>query len=78
LIQSYCEGKTLAKILADRKKLSFKEAEIYFKNLLIALEYLIRKGIMHRDLKPENIICRSNNSVVLIDFGFACKIGKKD
>lgn len=33
---------------------------------------------MHRDLKPENIICRPNNKVILIDFGFACRFPKSD
>lgn len=32
---------------------------------------------MHRDLKPENIIFH-HNRVILIDFGFACKIDRKD
>ena len=33
---------------------------------------------MHRDLKPANIICRDNYGVVIVDFGFACKISNDD
>jgi calcium-dependent protein kinase len=29
---------------------------------------------MHRDLKPSNIICDEKYGVVVVDFGFACKI----
>lgn len=32
---------------------------------------------MHRDLKPDNII-KTKEKIVLIDFGFSCKLPKGD
>ena len=43
-------------------------------NLLSALKHLHEKKIIHRDIKPENILLRnrkSNNDIVLVDFGLA-------
>lgn len=40
--------------------------------MLVALDYMNSKGIMHRDLKPMNtLISKADNSVKIIDFGFA-------
>ncbi|KAM0686575.1 Serine/threonine kinase [Conglomerata obtusa] len=45
----------------------FKE---YFRQALLALEYLNSKKICHRDIKPENILIKSDK-LVICDFGLA-------
>ena len=42
----------------------------YILELLQALAYLHRRGILHRDIKPENVLV-SNNIVRVLDFGLA-------
>eukprot|EP00759_Apiculatamorpha_spiralis_P027297 PhF_6_TR30163/c0_g1_i1/m.44214/K08794/CAMK1; calcium/calmodulin-dependent protein kinase I len=46
--------------------------------LLLAVEYLHRKGIVHRDLKPANCLLSDSGDVELklADFGFAVMIGQ--
>ena len=42
----------------------------YFRQILIALDELQRKGLAHRDIKPDNICLSQDLShVKLIDFG---------
>jgi len=45
--------------------------KIYLFELLEALEFIHRKGIVHRDLKAENLLLNSKGHLVLIDFGTA-------
>ena len=52
--------------------LRIKGAELWFKQVCEALDYLVRKGAVHGDLKPENIlISNRTNEAKLIDFGHA-------
>jgi eukaryotic-like serine/threonine-protein kinase len=45
--------------------------------LLHALAYLHRRGLVHRDLKPENALC-ARGVLKLIDLGLATTIGRTD
>jgi serine/threonine protein kinase len=71
LVMEYLEGKTLAEVLAKRKKLSEGEAVAYATRICDALEYLHANGIAHRDLKPQNIMVCSDGTLRLFDFGIA-------
>jgi len=43
----------------------------YLIDMLQALEYLHRRGILHRDLKPANILITGEKVVKVLDFGLA-------
>ncbi len=45
--------------------------------LLQALAYLHRRGILHHDLKPGNVLVTNDNKVKVLDFGLAAELGKK-
>ncbi|MCB0174054.1 MAG: SUMF1/EgtB/PvdO family nonheme iron enzyme [Anaerolineae bacterium] len=71
LVMEYIQGQTLADYLAKQKTLSVEEALVIAAQLVDALDYAHRKGVIHRDIKPANIMLRHNksNQVVLTDFG---------
>jgi len=55
-------------------RLSEAEARFYCGELILAIEYLHKTGIIHRDIKPENILLDSEGHVALTDFGLATRI----
>lgn len=70
LVMEYIEGRTLDKYLAENP--SKKERNRIFSELLSAVGYLHKRGIIHNDLKPENIlVTHADNSLKIIDFGLA-------
>lgn len=70
LVMEYIEGRTLKEYLAEKP--SKKERERIFSELLSAVGYLHKRGVIHNDLKPENIlITHADNTLKLIDFGLA-------
>jgi serine/threonine protein phosphatase PrpC len=71
LVMEFLEGKTLAQVMTDRKRLSEGEAISYGSQICDALEYLHTKGIAHRDMKPQNIMVCTDGSLRLFDFGIA-------
>ncbi|MBO5719333.1 MAG: serine/threonine protein kinase [Bacteroidales bacterium] len=70
IIMEYIDARNLSEFLAENPNKS--ERKRIFEELMSAVSYLHKLGIIHNDLKPENIlISKSNNSLKLIDFGFA-------
>lgn len=70
IVMEYIEGRTLDEFLLEKPSLKTKQR--IFGELLSAVNYLHKKGIIHNDLKPENIlITRADNTLKIIDFGLA-------
>ncbi len=53
------------------KKFATEQTRGIFYQLLEGIQYLHSKGIVHRDLKPENILVGRDNSIKIMDLGFA-------
>ena len=70
IVMEYIDGRTLKEFLAEKPSLSLRRR--VFLQLLQAVAYLHRSGVVHNDIKPENImITRADNDVKLLDFGIA-------
>jgi serine/threonine protein kinase len=72
IVLEYIKGMDLLQYMVQRdwKPLKDKEAKSLFKQLLQALVYSHKQGIVHHDIKLENVLLTSKRGKVkLIDFG---------
>jgi eukaryotic-like serine/threonine-protein kinase len=66
----YVEGESLRQRLRRESRLPLEEALWITGDVLAALAYAHRQGVVHRDIKPENILLEGDQAVVA-DFGIA-------
>lgn len=76
LLLEYCQGGDLfyhLRKIEDSEKKKFSEVTIkfYISAIILALDYLHKKGIIYRDLKPENILIDKDGYPKLCDFGLS-------
>lgn len=67
----YLEGRTLADILHDERRLPPEVGLPIMRDVLLALEEAHRVGITHRDLKPQNIMVDADMRARIMDFGIS-------
>ncbi len=70
MIMEFVEGETLSNRLS-RAPISTAEAVDYSDQILSALSYAHKQGIIHRDIKPANMMLTTQGVVKLMDFGIA-------
>ncbi len=70
MVMEYIEGKSLRSLM-EEGKLSISSILSYLEQILMAIEYAHRQGVIHRDLKPENILISKDGTVKVTDFGLA-------
>nr|CCA16528.1 eukaryotic translation initiation factor 2alpha kinase putative [Albugo laibachii Nc14] len=70
----YCEGNALREVI-DKGALWKDHNKIWtlFRQILEAIVYIHRQGIIHRDIKPSNIFLDADGYVKLGDFGLAVR-----
>ena len=61
----------IAAYSARRIPMPLQEAISYLSQVAEAIDYAHEQGIIHRDIKPGNMLLRSDNWLMLADFGIA-------
>ncbi len=80
LAMEFLEGETLAELIAKNGKLDF---DLFFEllpQIIAALAFAHKNGIIHLDIKPANVIVtveQNKSRAVLIDFGIARWLSKE-
>jgi len=65
------EGRSLKELILTRGPLPLATAIDYTHQILDALRFAHRNGIIHRDIKPHNILLGAENRAKVTDFGIA-------
>ena len=71
IAMEYVEGRTLKELLVARGPSPIGIAIDYTRQILSALRFAHRNGIVHRDIKPHNVIVDGEGRVKVMDFGIA-------
>jgi len=67
----YIEGRTLKELVVTRGPCPVPVAISYTRQILAALRYAHKNGIIHRDIKPHNVLVDREGRIKVADFGIA-------
>ncbi|EMR11364.1 hypothetical protein PNEG_00391 [Pneumocystis murina B123] len=73
VIMDFCEGGSI-RTLMKSCRIEEKYLSVIIREILIALNYIHRSGIIHRDIKAANILITNDGRVQLCDFGVAAQL----
>jgi eukaryotic-like serine/threonine-protein kinase len=71
IAMEYVEGRTLKELIVARGPSPIGIGIDYTRQILSALRFAHRNGIVHRDIKPHNVIVDGEGRVKVMDFGIA-------
>jgi serine/threonine-protein kinase len=71
IAMEYLDGRTLKELLVRNGPTPIPIAIDYARQILGALSFAHRHGIVHRDIKPHNIVVGSDGRLKVTDFGIA-------
>jgi serine/threonine protein kinase len=78
LVFEYVQGSTLAALLREQRRLPPARAANIAVQVLRALDYAHRQGVVHRDVKPANIMVADEDTARVMDFGIAALLSGQD
>ncbi len=71
IAMEYLDGPTLKELLVKHRQAPIPTAIEYARQILEALAFAHRHGIIHRDIKPHNIVFGTDRRLKVTDFGIA-------
>jgi beta-lactam-binding protein with PASTA domain/predicted Ser/Thr protein kinase len=71
IAMEYLDGKSLKELILERGPAPVSVAVDYARQILAALRFAHRNGLVHRDIKPHNCLVDAEGHVKVTDFGIA-------
>ena len=70
-MMEYCEGGTLGSLMSRLQRFDEDMVRFYAAEIILAVKFLHKCGIVHRDIKPTNILLDRDGHCKLADFGLS-------
>lgn len=71
IVMEYASKGDLYDYICEKQSISESQARHLFRQIVSAVHYCHRNGIVHRDLKLENILLDDNGNIKIADFGLS-------
>ncbi|XP_028652462.1 NUAK family SNF1-like kinase 2 [Erpetoichthys calabaricus] len=71
IVMEYASEGDLYDYISEKQKLTEQEARHFFRQIVSAVHYCHKNGIVHRDLKLENILLDGSGNIKIADFGLS-------
>ena len=71
IAMEYLDGRSLKELLVARGPLPIADTIAFTRQVLGALRFAHRKGVVHRDIKPHNVMADADGRLKVTDFGIA-------
>ena len=71
IVMEYVQGQELRKLMRERGRFDLIDVFEVMKQLLAALDYSHKHGVVHRDIKPANLMVLAGMKIKVMDFGIA-------
>jgi eukaryotic-like serine/threonine-protein kinase len=71
IAMEYLDGRNLKELVVARGPLPIPDAIDATRQVLAALRFAHRKGVVHRDIKPHNVMADADGRLKVTDFGIA-------
>ena len=71
IAMEYLDGRTLKELLVQHGPPPIRVAIGYVRQILAALTFAHKHGLVHRDIKPHNVIVDGSGHIKVTDFGIA-------
>src|ERR1700757_3004737 len=71
IAMEYLDGRSLKELLVSRGPAPIPVAIDYARQILAAVRFAHRHGIVHRDIKPHNVLVDAEGRLKVTDFGIA-------
>ncbi|QJR16138.1 serine/threonine protein kinase [Usitatibacter palustris] len=71
IVMEYVDGQELRSFFKEQRRFELIDIFEIMKQLLAALDYSHKQGVVHRDIKPANLMIMPGPKVKIMDFGIA-------
>ncbi|XP_063165618.1 NUAK family SNF1-like kinase 1 [Candoia aspera] len=71
IIMEYASKGELYDYISERRRLNERETRHFFRQIVSAVHYCHKNGVVHRDLKLENILLDDSCNIKIADFGLS-------